>query len=213
MTSRQLGVSVCPGLLSPEPVRSSGCSGLHPCPHPTRGHRPWGKPWRPGPKGARGERPGSGVRKDAPGPGTHWRVWAHPPLRGSQAGVRWATGPLMALLGTLSSGLSDLPPSPIPPLPSPHTNPAALGEAPHRPHRGSEKGGAPSRLTGHPGHWRAASGGQGWASIRAQDPIHRPGPSSGSLWPRVCPCWCCRVCSHGSWNMWLLFGSLSHWFC
>ena len=51
----------------------------------------------------------------------------------------------MALLGTLSSGLSDLPLSPIPPLPSPHTKPAALGEAPHRPHRGSEKGGVPSR--------------------------------------------------------------------
>ncbi|CAI9172411.1 unnamed protein product [Rangifer tarandus platyrhynchus] len=71
-------------------------------------------------------------------------------------------------------------PSPTPPLPSPHTNPAALGEAPHRPHSGSEKGGAPS-LPWHGGVpqrplWAPES--SRWRSeldIRAQDPTHRPG--------------------------------------
>ncbi|XP_055291171.1 collagen alpha-1(I) chain-like [Moschus berezovskii] len=97
VTSRQLGLSFCPGLPPPEPGVSL------PPPHlPTRDTDGGEKPGGPGPEGERGERPG-----------------------------------------------------------------------------GSEKGGAPSRLglflIGLPGHGRAAGGGQGWAGIRAQGPIHRPG--------------------------------------
>ena len=49
----------------------------------------------------------------------------------------------MAVLGTLNSGLPDLPPSPTPTLPLPWTNPAVLRKAFHPPHTHLELGRAP----------------------------------------------------------------------
>lgn len=73
----------------------------------------------------------------------------------------------MAALGTLDSGLPDLPPSPTPTLP--WTDPAVLRKAFHPPHTHLELGRAPPQpwpfLTGHSGHEGAAGAGQGWVVI------------------------------------------------